>query len=152
MGLAQIVLTLVIFIYIRVMCGKIKQQIMRYMVLMASIVALLSVVIPHHHHKDGMPCYISLDEEMQHDEQSTDPHDCSCDGHNLAYLNSHTSFSTDSDAGVILMPLLVLFDYINPPEASLSWQHIYGDGTLYIESLQDQWIVSATGLRAPPML
>lgn len=143
-------LTLVNFIYIRAMRGKIKQQIMRYMVLMASILALLSVVIPHHHHRDGMPCYLSLTEEMQHGEQNTDPHDCSCDGHNLAYLNTHTSFSTDSDAGILLMPLLVLFDYSNPPEPSLSGQRLYGDW-LYIESLHDQWIVSATGLRAPPM-
>ncbi|EJX06730.1 hypothetical protein EVA_05164 [gut metagenome] len=133
------------------MCWYIKQQVMRYTVLMASILVLLSVVIPHHHHRDGMPCYLSLTEEMQHGEQNSDPYDCSCDGHNLAYLNTHTSFLMDSDAGIFLMPLLVLFDYINPIEPSIPGQHLYGDWSLYIESLHDQWIVSATGLRAPPM-
>ena len=39
---------------------KMKQRIVQYVVLMAGILALLSVVIPHHHHRDGMPCYQSL--------------------------------------------------------------------------------------------
>ena len=39
---------------------KMKQRVVQYVVLMAGILALLSVVIPHHHHRDGMPCYQSL--------------------------------------------------------------------------------------------
>lgn len=32
---------------------KMKQRVVQYVVLMAGILALLSVVIPHHHHRDG---------------------------------------------------------------------------------------------------
>ena len=59
---------------------KMKQRIVQYVVLMAGILALLSVVIPHHHHRDGMPCYQSLTAEQAHGDKSTDTHDCGCDG------------------------------------------------------------------------
>ena len=60
---------------------KMKQRVVQYVVLMAGILALLSVVIPHHHHRDGMPCYQSLTAEQAHGDKSTDTHDCGCDGH-----------------------------------------------------------------------
>ena len=59
---------------------KMKQRVVQYVVLMAGILALLSVVIPHHHHRDGMPCYQSLTAEQAHGDKSTDTHDCGCDG------------------------------------------------------------------------
>ena len=50
-----------------------------------------------------------------------------------------------------LMPLLVLFDYIYPPEPAFCGQLLDHENAPYIESLHDAWIVSASGLRAPPM-
>lgn len=133
------------------MWRKIGQQIMRYVVLMASLLVLLSVVIPHHHHRDGMPCYKSLATEQEHGDQSADTHTCACNGHNLAYFNAHASYFAGGDVDSHLMPLLILFDYIYPPEVNLVGQWSSKENAPYIESLHDTWIVSATGLRAPPM-
>lgn len=123
---------------------------MRYVVLVAGILTLLSVVIPHHHHRDGMPCYLSLTTEHAHSDKSADTHDCGCDGHNLAYFSTHVSHLTDGGTDVLLMPLLVLFDYINPPEPAFRGQVFGSENAPYVESSHDTWIVSASGLRAPP--
>ena len=101
---------------------KMKQRVVQYVVLMAGILALLSVVIPHHHHRDGMPCYQSLTAEQAHGDKSTDTHDCGCDGHNLAYFSTHIFHFMDGDVDIHLMPLLVLFDYIYPPEPAFCGQ------------------------------
>ncbi len=130
---------------------KKRQWIVRYVVLMAGILALLSVVLPHHHHRNGMPCYLSLTAELAHGDKSADTHDCGCDGHNLAYFNASVSHVTDGGVNTHLMPLLVLFNYIYPPEPMFCGQFLDPRFALYIESLHDTWIVSATGLRAPPM-
>ena len=108
--------------YLCAMREKMKQRIVQYVVLMAGILALLSVVIPHHHHRDGMPCYQSLTAEQAHGDKSTDTHDCGCDGHNLAYFSTHISHFMDGDVDIHLMPLLVLFDYIYPPEPAFCGQ------------------------------
>lgn len=121
------------------------------MILVAGIFMLLSVVIPHHHHRAGTPCYQSLTTEDAHGDKSTDTHDCSCDGHNLAYFNSLISHVTDGDTHLYLMPLFVLFDYIYPPEPAFYESPSYRANAFYVESLHGTWIVSATGLRAPPM-
>ena len=120
---------------------KMKQRIVQYVVLMAGILALLSVVIPHHHHRDGMPCYQSLTAEQAHGDKSTDTHDCGCDGHNLAYFSTHISHFMDGDVDIHLMPLLVLFDYIYPPEPAFCGQLLDHENAPYIESLHDTWIV-----------
>ena len=137
--------------YLCAMREKMKQRVVQYVVLMAGILALLSVVIPHHHHRDGMPCYQSLTAEQAHGDKSTDTHDCGCDGHNLAYFSTHISHFMDGDVDIHLMPLLVLFDYIYPPEPAFCGQLLDHENAPYIESLHDTWIVSASGLRAPPM-
>ena len=80
-----------------------------------------------------------------------DEHDCGCDGHNLAYFSTHISHFMDGDVDIHLMPLLVLFDYIYPPEPAFCGQLLDHENAPYIESLHDTWIVSASGLRAPPM-
>lgn len=77
---------------------------------------------PHHHHRDRMPCYQSLTAEQAHGDKSTDTHDCGCDGHNLAYFSTHISHFMDGDVDIHLMPLLVLFDYIYPPEPAFCGQ------------------------------
>lgn len=137
--------------YLCQMRDSLKQRIVQYVVLMAGIVMLLSVVIPHHHHRDGTPCYLSLTTETTHSDKSADTHDCGCDGHNLAYFSSLTSHATDGDTHLYLMPLLVLFDYIYPPEPAFYEQRLNWDKTPYVESLRDTWIAGAMGLRAPPM-
>ena len=98
-----------------------------------------------------MPCYQSLTAEQAHGDKSTDTHDCGCDGHNLAYFSTHISHFMDGDVDIHLMPLLVLFDYIYPPEPAFCGQLLDHENAPYIESLHDAWIVSASGLRAPPM-
>lgn len=147
-------LNLVVFrnsYYLCAMRDKVKQRIIQYVLLIAGVIMLLSVVAPHHHHRDGTPCYDSLTTESAHGDKSADTHDCSCDGHNLAYFNSLISHVTDGSAHQYLMPLLVLFDYIYPPGPVFYERQFYRENTIYVESLRGTWIVNATGLRAPPM-
>ena len=60
------------------------------------------------------------------------------------------SHVTDGNVNQFLFPLLVLFDYINPPAPVFYKLLFENDRAYYIESLHDTWIVSASGLRAPP--
>ncbi len=84
--------------------------------LLVSIVMLMSVVVPHHHHSNGLPCYKSLSAEAAHGGHgSSESHDCGCNGHNIALYTSIFSHVTDGNVNQFLFPLLVLFDYINPP-------------------------------------
>ena len=106
--------------------------------LLVSIVMLMSVVVPHHHHSNGLPCYKSLSAEAAHG------------GHNIALYTSIFSHVTDGNVNQFLFPLLVLFDYINPPVPVFYKLLFENDRAYYIESLHDTWIVSASGLRAPP--
>ena len=134
------------------MSEKVIQQAMRYVVLMAGILSLLSVVVPHHHHRDGMPCYHAWTADHAQGEGDTDSGQCGCDGHNLAYLNSNgTSVATDGDADLYLTSLLILFDYLYPPELTLGERLVVRERIGYIESPHDSWIVEATGLRSPPV-
>lgn len=128
-----------------------KKKIYQYVMLLVSIVVLWSVVMPHHHHSDGLPCYQSLVEEAAHDgHNGSESHDCGCNGHNVALYTSFFSHMTDGNIHLHLFPLLVLFDYINPPVPVFYKLLFEQDRTYYIESLHDTWIASASGLRAPP--
>ena len=60
---------------------KAKKNIIRYVMLIAGIIMLLSVIIPHHHHSNGLPCFKPLTE---HSHKSASSHDCGCNGHNVA--------------------------------------------------------------------
>ena len=117
--------------------------------LIAGIIMLLSVIIPHHHHSNGLPCFKPLTE---HSHKSASSHDCGCNGHNVALFTSLLSHATDVDASHLLFPLQVLFDYINPPEPAFCGQPFERSRAVYIESLHDSWITCASGLRAPPVL
>lgn len=130
---------------------KAKKRIYQYVMLVASIVMLLSVVIPHHHHSNGLPCYKSVKTEAAHGGHgSSNSHDCGCNGHNVALYTSLLTHITDVDMGHQLFPLLVLFDYINPPEPAFNGQFSEREQSFYIETLHGTWITSASGLRAPP--
>lgn len=126
---------------------KTKKKIIHYVMLLATMVMLLSVILPHHHHGNGMPCYKSLTTAHQ----PGDSHDCGCEGHGLFFLNASQSVVADADAGPYLVPLLVLFDYIYPPEPAFYVQLWSREKAVYIESLHDTWIASASGRRGPPM-
>ena len=128
---------------------KAKKNIIRYVMLIAGIIMLLSVIIPHHHHSNGLPCFKPLTE---HSHKSASSHDCGCNGHNVALFTSLLSHATDVDASHLLFPLQVLFDYINPPEPAFCGQPSERSRAFYIESLHDSWITCASGLRAPPVL
>lgn len=117
--------------------------------LIAGIIMLLSVIIPHHHHSNGLPCFKPLTE---HSHKSASSHDCGCNGHNVSLFTSLLSHATDVDASHLLFPLQVLFDYINPPEPAFCGQPFERSRAFYIESLHDSWITCASGLRAPPVL
>ena len=128
---------------------KAKKNIIRYVMLIAGIIMLLSVIIPHHHHSNGLPCFKPLTE---HSHKSASSHDCGCNGHNVALFTSLLSHATDVDASHLLFPLQVLFDYINPPEPAFFFFFFERSRAFYIESLHDSWITCASGLRAPPVL
>ena len=118
-----------------------KKKIYQYVMLLVSIVMLISVVVPHHHHSNGL---------AHGGHGSSESHDCGCNGHNIALYTSIFSHVTDGNVNQFLFPLLVLFDYINPPVPVFYKLLFENDRAYYIESLHDTWIVSASGLRAPP--
>lgn len=126
-----------------------KKQTIRYIMLVAGFIMLLSVVVPHHHHSNGMPCFKALTEHSHH---NPDSHDCGCNGHNLALFTSLLSQATNGDANHLFVPLHVLFSYINPVVPSLKEQSFIRERAFYIESLHDTWVARVGGLRAPPRL
>lgn len=132
---------------------RVKKKIVQYVMLLAGILVLLSVVVPHHHHGNGMPCYQMLMTETTQDNHSSgEGHDCDCSGHNLVFNSSLELHATDGDALQYLFPLLVLFDYMYPPEIGFHGQLFGWERSVYMESLHDMWSTRAVGLRAPPQL
>ena len=62
-----------------------RKKVYQYVMLFASVVMLLGVVVPHHHHADGSPCYRWLAVELAGEEHEQPAHhDCGCNGHNIA--------------------------------------------------------------------
>lgn len=133
---------------------KAKKRVVQYLMLLTGILVLLSVVMPHHHHSNGMPCYLVLAAEAQADNShaASEGHDCDCSGHNPVFTSSFELHATDGDVGQYLYPLLVLFDYMYPPEIAFHRLFFERERSVYIESLHDTWIARAAGLRAPPQL
>lgn len=127
-----------------------RERIAVYISLLASILLLLSVIVPHHHHKNGMPCYHWITDcaEEQQSEDS-EHHDCGCMGHNQA-LSPALEYHAVSD--LYLIPLLVLFNYINPFSLVAPCLTLDLGKAFYVESLYDSWIIRISGLRAPPAL
>lgn len=126
---------------------KRRRKIIQYVMLVAGFILLLSTLVPHHHHRDGMPCYAPVTEAHH----TGDSHGCGCEGHGLFFLNASQSVGTDGDVGPQLFPLLVLFDYIYPLEPAFYEQFWDKQNAVYIESLHDTWIASASGRRGPPV-
>lgn len=100
---------------------KAKEKIVRYVMLVASIVMLLSVVIPHHHHSNGMPCFKSLTTDT-HSHKNASSHDCGCNGHNLALFTSLLSHASDLDVSHLLSLCkfyLIILTLLNRPFADI---------------------------------
>ena len=118
------------------------------MLLLASVLSLLSVVIPHHHHRDGMPCYASLTMEQEEGDHSADAHDCGCHGHNLGYLVSLLN-TYGGTADMHVLQVVSLFTcHLEAPCHNRLW----GAGeAFYLEASYDPWMARAMGLRAPPV-
>ena len=118
------------------------------MLLLASVLSLLSVVIPHHHHRDGMPCYASLTMEQEEGDHSADAHDCGCHGHHLGYLVSLLN-TYGGTADVLVLQVVSLFTFhLEAPCHNRLW----GAGeAFYLEASYDPWMARAMGLRAPPV-
>ena len=97
---------------------KAKEKIIRYVMLVASIVMLLSVVVPHHHHSNGMPCFKSLTTDT-HSHKSASSHDCGCNGHNLALFTSLLSHASDLDVTYFSLCkfYLIILTLLNQPSA-----------------------------------
>lgn len=135
-------------------CGGIMKkgrQIIQVVMLLCSFVLLLSVIVPHHHHRDGMVCYKFLKTEATDGDHGDDTRTCCGCGHNLFVMNAHSDQVTGNDVDSLLIPLMVLFDYINPYIAISCWLIPDREYTAYIELLHSVWITDATGLRAPPV-
>lgn len=128
------------------------RKIIQVFMLLCSFILLLSVILPHHHHSDGRACYHPQQMEQPADSHSGDAHDCTCSGHHLFVSNAHSGQSADGGGGCLLVPLLILFDYINPLLTVACRQLPDHRQTVYVESLHGVWIAEATGLRAPPAL
>ncbi len=132
-----------------------EKKLIQYFLLFTGFLILLSVTLPHHHHEDGHPCYCLSMEDADHpDHDGTGgeaAHDCTCNGHTIAFFSSNAGhFSDDSD--LFLFPIQILFDYITPAPPAFSGCSLFSAQAVYIESRHDVWIVSASGLRAPPLL
>lgn len=128
-----------------------REQIAVYISLLASVLLLLSVIVPHHHHDNGMPCYhwIASDVADEPLTEDSEHHDCGCVGHNQA-LSPALEYHAVSD--LYLIPLLVLFNYINPFSLIVPCLTLDLGKAFYVESLYDSWIIRISGLRAPPAL
>ena len=138
--------------YFSYLCTVRVQQMTRWLrqwvLLLASVLSLLSVVIPHHHHRDGMPCYASLTMEQEEGDHSTDTHDCGCHGHHLGYLVSLlNAYGGAADAHVLQIVSPLTF-HLEAPCHNRLW----GAGeAFYFEASYDPWMARAMGLRAPPV-
>ncbi len=132
------------FPYLRAMRAKTKDRIRRYVVLVAGILTLLSIVLPHHHHADGSACYMPLTEEMAHADGG-DPcgQGCCFGSHGLLPV------SVGTDVGLHVFPLISLFAPYQSLHIGIN-PSLLVERPVYIESLYDSWRARATGLRGPP--
>ena len=127
-----------------------RKKVYQYVMLFASVVMLLGVVVPHHHHADGSPCYRWLAVELAGEEHEQPAHhDCGCNGHNIALNTVLSQQATDGDAHQHLFPLLVLFDYINPLPPLIHCLYRNNGEAFFAEALPDARLAAASGRRAP---
>lgn len=135
---------------------KLKERISYFMVLMASFLVLLSVVVPHHHHADGSPCYewlwkgVSSDSHT-HSQESDHDHATDCT-HSQALKPAIEKHVVSDDIHLWLSSLFSLFYLLcqHGPDCLCGLFEI--SQTIYQETLHASWIPRATGLRAPPPL
>ena len=135
-----------------------KQRISYTMLLMASLFVLLSVVLPHHHHMDGTPCYEWLwqgdDISNQHHHTHDSSHEADCSGHNQALNPTIEKHVIDNNPSHFLQISLFSLLYTLYPDqhrfllSLLSQQ--YWDN--YPELLYISWLPEGVGLRAPPFM
>lgn len=127
------------------------RKIISAVMLLCSFILLLSVIVPHHHHSDGRACYKLLQTEANEgNDHGNENHDSCGSAHSLFVSNGHSAYAADGDADFFLVPLQVLFDYLNPLSAVSHKGLIQKWDAVYIESLHGVWVTDATGLRAPP--
>ncbi|MDR1645100.1 MAG: hypothetical protein LBS05_04665 [Tannerellaceae bacterium] len=130
-----------------------RNWINRFM-LLSGCVLLLTVLIPHHHHEDGSPCIFWADSENTTGEDE-DGHCRSCEynGHtivfNSASLQKYAS-ETHDDPAWLLIPLHILFDYINPSLPFPDDGVPDFAGNVPAASIHCTWVAVAAGFRAPP--
>lgn len=131
-----------------------QRQWLRYFMLGIGMILLVSIVFPHHHHRDGKACYVPfLTEEAAEGDHETDPHDCGCHGHNLAlFKSSPASAAPGNDLVLHPLPIAFLFDWVWSATSTLRKCSSERRERPYIESLHGVWIVVAAGLRAPPVV
>ena len=112
---------------------------------------LASIILPHHHHRDGSPCYYSITKEMQkeHGEHHSDTSDCGCNGHNLAFF-ACGSHSDNHTLQLHLMPLMCAFIEADLIPDYFSLQRSDKEN-VYHESLHSISQGGAVVLRAPPV-
>ncbi len=134
-----------------------KQKISYTMLLVASLFVLLSVILPHHHHQDGTPCYEWLwqgDNACdQHHHAHDSSHDMDCSGHNQALnltIEKHVIDNNPSHFLQISLYSLLYFLYPDKQDLlSFLYQQWWDN---YPESFYISWLPEGVGLRAPPFM
>lgn len=126
-------------------------RIHKYISVVICLLLVLPVMIPHHHHSNGTPCYHFM--ASDHDaHKETLPNNSSCnDIMALAFFKSQLSSDNSTDSVFLLTPVFLLFDYFLSPEINSfnllfrQWRYTF------IESIHNLWISCAKTLRAPPV-
>jgi hypothetical protein len=131
------------------------RHITRFLMLACGFVLLLTVVIPHHHHANGLPCIWLADMDEEDDAcEGEHHHSCDCTGHNMVFNaneNESQHHLSEHDITLLLTPLYAFPEYTHPSLTTPNANPVFLSGkTIYIESPCDTWIREATGLRAPP--
>ena len=135
---------------------RLKERIYYVLVWIASFLVLLSVIVPHHHHADGSPCYEWLwygaaSDAHTHSHGGDHDHATDCT-HNQALKPAIEKHVVGEDIYLWLVPIFSFF-YLLRRQDSDWLSALFEQGrTVYQETLHTSWIPRAKGLRAPPSL
>ncbi|OAV65826.1 hypothetical protein Barb6_02747 [Bacteroidales bacterium Barb6] len=129
-----------------------RNPVIRAIMLAASLIVLLTVVVPHHYHADGTTCIVLSDMEDADDAGCDHHHGCDWTGHNLVFSSSESqSHSLGQDITLLLTVLYTFLDYNRSAlTVPLAYTAFFSAKAAFTEPLHTAWVPAAAGLRAPP--